>query len=86
MMRGQLFCRFQARDQARAKSGDKGIIEAISRKPVKVIFSDEGTKGRMLTEALFQKAHVVDVDVQTIGDEPRPCKIVRLIDSFDRDD
>jgi hypothetical protein len=86
MVFGQLFYWFQARGQARAKSGDKGIIEAVSRKPVKVIFSDDGTKGQMLTEALFQKAYVVDVDVQTIGDEPRLYKIVRLVESFDRDE
>lgn len=86
ILAGQLFYWFQARDQTRAKSGDKGIIEAISRKPVKVIFSDEGTKGQMLSEALFQKAYVVDVDVQTIGNEPRLYKILRLIESFDRDE
>jgi len=40
----------------------------------------------MLGEALFRKAYLVDVDVQTISGKPSLYKILAVTDSFDRDD
>lgn len=81
-----LFYWYQARDQRRAKAGDLGIIEAISPRAVKTVIASDGVKDEMLGEALFRKAYVVDVDVQTISDRPKLYRILRVIDSFDRDD
>lgn len=83
--REQLFYFYQARDVGGSPSGDKGIVEAISRKPVKTIFSSEDVKEKLLHEPLFTKAYVVDVEVQTIGDQPKLYKILRVIESFDKD-
>lgn len=82
---GQLFYFFQARDDSHATTGDRGIIEAISLHPVKTIFANEQAKQAMLNEALFRKAYVVDVDVQTINDRPRLYRIIDVTDSLDRE-
>lgn len=82
---GQLFYFFQARDDSHAKTGDRGVIEAISPYPVKTIFANEPAKQAMLNEALFRKAYVVDVDVQTINGRPRLYRIIEVTDSLDRD-
>lgn len=85
VLHGQLFYFFQARDDRQATAGDRGIIEAISPNPVKTIFANETAKAATLDEALFRKAYVVDVEVQTIDGRPRLYKILEVTDSFDRD-
>lgn len=79
-----LFYWYQARDASAASAGDKGIIEAITREPVKTIIANDQVKGKMLQEALFKKAYVVDVRVQTIEGKPSLYTILRVSDSFDR--
>lgn len=81
-----LFYWYQARDQRAAKAGDLGIIESISPRAVKTLISSDQVKEQMLGEALFRKAYVVDVDVQTISGKPNLYKILSVIDSFDRED
>lgn len=62
----------QARNDKQAKSGDKVVIESISRSAVKVVFSSDGLKKRMLFDVAhpFEKAFIVDVFVETITDKP----------------
>ncbi|WII95959.1 hypothetical protein LU276_03865 [Moraxella haemolytica] len=52
--------------------GDKGVIEAISPKEVKVIFDTPELKNRIIRESdkVYDNAYIVDVNVQTIKDKP----------------
>ncbi|WLF84842.1 hypothetical protein [Moraxella sp. ZY210820] len=55
------------------KKGDKGIIEFISKKEVKVAFDSQELKSRMIIDVdynIFDKAYIVDVKVQTVNDKP----------------
>ncbi|MFT8944404.1 MAG: hypothetical protein ABF931_09470 [Acetobacter pasteurianus] len=82
--RDMLFYWYQARDAAAGSAGDKGIIESITKSPVKTIIPNDVVKSKMLKEALFKKAYVVDVRVQTIEGKPSLYTILRVSDSFDR--
>lgn len=86
LQRQMLFYWYQARDQRSAKAGDLGIIEAISSRAVKTLISSDEVKEQMLGEALFRKAYVVDVEVQTISGKPSLYKILAVSESFDRED
>lgn len=85
IQRQQLFYFFQARNDAQATAGDRGIIEAISPNSVKTVFANEQAKQAMLNEALFRKAYIVDVDVQTINGRPRLYRIMEVTDTLDRE-
>jgi hypothetical protein len=82
---GVLFYWHQARGAAAATTGDRGVIESIARGPVKVRFANTESKEAMLGEALFRKAYVVDVNVETIAGKPTLYTILRVIESFDRE-
>ena len=62
----------QARNDKRAKSGDKAVIESISKSAVKVAFSSDDLKKRMLFDVAhpFEQAFIVDVWAETIDDKP----------------
>lgn len=83
---GALFYWFQARGDSQSKTGDRGIIESISQRPIKVSFASEEIKRAMLEEALFRKAYVVDVKIQTVAGRPQLYTITNVTDSFDRDE
>lgn len=72
------------------RSPDRGIIEAISARDVRVFFPEGANElKRRMTEIEgnpFKKAFVVDAYVQTIGDRPQLYTIVDLHEVFDRDD
>lgn len=82
----QVFYWYQARDETKARSGDRGVIEAISPKPIKVLFQSETAKSAMLSDKLFKKAYIVDVEVHTINNRPKVYKILDVHEAFDRDD
>lgn len=77
-----------------SQTGDKAIIESITRKPVKVIFENNAVKEAMLRgDVRFRKpwqalAYVVDVEVQTVNSEPKMYTILRYHsdDTFDPED
>ena len=81
---GCLFYFYQARDELSSRSGDLGVIERISTRPVKTIIEGEDLKGRILGDALFRKAYVVTVRVETIEDKPMLYTILEVTDMFDR--
>jgi hypothetical protein len=83
---GQLFYWYQARNDPRSQAGDRGIIEAISKRPVKVRFSSEEVKSAMLKGEVFHLVYVVDVDVQTVSGKPALYKILAVHDSFSKED
>jgi len=62
---------YQARNEVGNTAGDKGIIESIVSRPVKIEFADSTIKAEMLEqEHPFQRAYVVDVQVETLGGVP----------------
>jgi len=61
-------------------TGDRAVIESISKSPIKVIFENNAVKKAMLGgDSRFSKpwhelAYIVDVQVQTLHDVPKvPC-------------
>lgn len=75
----------QVRGEPDASTGDRAVVESISPKPVKAIFSSEAVKSAILSDAIFKKAYVVDVDVHTIQGKPYLYKILDVFESFDRE-
>jgi hypothetical protein len=76
----------QIRGVPKSKTGDRGIIESISKSDVKLLFTSEEIKREILDapDNPFQKVFIVDVDVKTLGDKPALYKILAVKDSFDR--
>ncbi|MAB97233.1 MAG: hypothetical protein CMK71_04075 [Pseudomonadaceae bacterium] len=74
---------YQTKFDSDSHTGDKAIIEDISKKPLKVIFENNAVKEAMLGgDERFSKpwhklAYVVDVEVQTINGVPKVYTILR---------
>ncbi len=75
-----------ATDDADGTTGDKGRIDALSKRSVKTRFLSPDLKASVLTEALFRKAYLVDVDVQEIEGKPFLYTVLEVHESFDRED
>jgi len=78
---------FQARGDARSKTGDRAIIESINKAPVKAICANDVIKAEMILEEdnPFKQAYVVDVMVETINGKPALYKILVVHDKFQRE-
>lgn len=78
----------QARNDRQAKPGDKAIIESISKAAVKISFSSDDLKKRMLFDVAhpFEKAFIVDVWVETVHDKPVLYVVHEYRGLVDRDD
>lgn len=76
----------QVRGVATAKAGDKGIIESLTKQPIKLVFASDKIKKEILDlpENPFQQAFLVDVDVKTVDGKPALYKILNLKDSFEK--
>ena len=74
---------FQARDASTA-TGDKGVIERISERPLPVVFKDDSMKDDMLDDPLFTQGYIVDVEVGFIENQPASYKIIRVHQAIDR--
>lgn len=71
------------------KKGDKGVIELISKKEVKVAFDSQELKSRMIIDVdynIFDRAYLVDVKVQTVNDKPVLYTITEFYESIELDD
>jgi hypothetical protein len=69
------------KSNSKTKTGDKGIIEALSLSPVKIMFSSDQTKKVMAfmeNENPMLMGYVVDVDVQTIQGKPVLYNILKV--------
>lgn len=77
---------YQARDDYNSKSGDLGVIESISGKPVKTIFDTDELKQRFLgtTENIFKQAFIVDIQALTIQGKIKTYKVSHLHETIDR--
>lgn len=62
------------------QGGDKGVIEAISPKEVKVIFDTPELKNRIIrqSERVYDNAYVVDVNVQTVNQKPALYTVINF--------
>lgn len=66
---------------------DKAIIEAFSKKPVKVSFKDDQLKETMvMREHPYKHIFIVDVVVHTVDDKPVLYHIKKLNDILDKDE
>jgi len=77
VFRDEVLYLFQVRDDLKAPTGDKGIIERFSNRPVKLQFSSEEVK-RAITDASenpFRVAFIVDGDVSTVEGKPALYRI-----------
>ena len=57
--------------------GNRGVIETISEKPLKVIFEDPYVKNLMTADLNWQeKLYIVDVEVEYLNGKPKLYKII----------
>lgn len=70
------------------QGGDKGVIEAISPKEVKVIFDTPELKNRIIrqSERVYDNAYIVDVKVQTINQKPALYTVIDFHEIVPLDD
>lgn len=74
---------YQTKFDNESHTGNKAIIESISKRPQKVIFENNAVKESMLHgDKRFNKpwqelAYVVDVEVQTVNGEPKMYTVLR---------
>jgi hypothetical protein len=79
---------YQTKFDEQSPTGDRAVIESISRTPIKVVFENNAAKKAMLSgDTRFAKpwhelAYLVDVRVQTVQGIP---KVYTIIDYHDED-
>lgn len=79
----------QVRDDLRGQAGDRGIIERFSPKSVRLVFSNEEAKRRVLEgdKNPFKMVFLVDGEMSTAGGaRPAVYKIDVVHDAFDREE
>jgi hypothetical protein len=71
---------YQARNDRSSQAGDRAVIPDVHDKPVKVIFSDEAVKRRMLLDYgnPFRLSYKVDVVADFSGRTPKIYRIVAV--------
>ncbi len=76
----------QVRGVATQQAGDRGIIEGVSKSPVKLVYASDSIKKAILEQHdnLFHLAFLVDVDVKTVDEKPALYKILALKDTFEK--
>lgn len=86
-MADQLLVLEQVKNNPSSKSGDRGIIETISTKAVKLQFVSEEVKRKILEikENPLQCVFLVDVDVRSIEGKPMLYRILEVKDIIERD-
>ncbi len=74
---------YQTKFDSESHTGDKAIIESISKRAVKVIFENNAVKESILkgnansSKPWHQLAYIVDVEVQYINNEPKVYTVLR---------
>lgn len=81
-----LFYWDSAKYDEKSKSVDRGFIDSISFKPLRVSFDDDYTKRLMLDieENPFHLAYIVDVEVMDIQGIPSVYKILKMHEFFSK--
>lgn len=82
----QLMTLEQVKNSAKAKTGDRGIIETISGKPVKLQFlNDEGKRKVLdLDGNPLKSVFLVDVEVRSVEGKPTLYRIIEVKDVMDK--
>jgi hypothetical protein len=77
---------YQMKGDANAKTGDRGIIEKFSQKPVKLHFMTPDVKANILDQQdnPFKMAYVVDGEVSTVGGQPGLYKIQEVHEAIEK--
>lgn len=85
--RDQLLYLRQVRDDVSGSVGDRGVIDRLSSRQVKLQFASESAKKTILDQAYpIRVAFVVDVDVNTVEDEPALYRVLDVKDVISRPD
>jgi hypothetical protein len=84
--KGELLQLHQMRGDIKAKTGDRGIIEKFSSKPVKLHFMTPEVKAAIVDQQdnPFRMAYVVDGEVGTIEGQPSLYKIQEVHDAVEK--
>ena len=71
-----------------SNSGNKGIIEALNKKALNLLFESDGIKDQIINSKNnpLKKVFAVDVVIQNMNNKPFAYKIVKLLDVFDIED
>jgi hypothetical protein len=82
IIRDRLLTLEQVKNVASAKTGDRGIIESVWPRAVKLQFLSETAKQQVLSlaENPFQRAFLVDVEVHTANGRPALYRIIEVKD------
>jgi len=77
---------YQARNDPKSMTGDRGIIESIFPFPVKVIFESEALKSQVLwaSENPFTSYYIVDVAVETVEARPIVYKVLDVHETIEK--
>ncbi len=84
----QLMTLDQVKNRLKAKTGDYGIIETITDRPVRLQFLSEEAKRAVLEldhENPLQSVFLVDVEVRTVEGKPRLYRIIEVKDVIPKD-
>lgn len=75
---------YQTKFDLNSNTGDRAIIEQISKKPLKVVFENQAVKTAILEgneefdKPWHELAYLVDVVVQTVRDVPKVYTVIRV--------
>lgn len=83
----QLMTMYQIRG-INSNSGNKGIIEALNKKALNLLFESDGIRDQIINSKNnpLKKVFAVDVVIQNMNNKPFAYKIVKLLDVFDIED
>jgi hypothetical protein len=76
---------YQARSDLKSKTGNKGIIEEISEKPLNIYFNNDEIKEQILQAEInpLKSIFIVDVKIINVDKKPAIYKILKLHESFE---
>ena len=82
MHKNKVMTWYQTKFDTESHTGDKAVIESITKRPLKVIFENNAVKEAMLkgdprfSRPWHELAYLVDVDVQTINGVPKIYTVI----------
>lgn len=84
--KGELLQLHQMKGDKKAKTGDRGVIEKFSTKPVKLHFMTPEVKAAIVDQQdnPFRMAYIVDGELGTIEGEPSLYKIQEVHDAIEK--
>jgi hypothetical protein len=84
--KSELLSLYQMKGDVRAKTGDRGVIEKFSKKPVKLHFMSPDVKAAIVDQQdnPFKMAYIVDGEMSTINNEPALYKIYEVHDAIEK--